>query len=228
MSDPPKVMVELFAGSAVMATTFENAGFEIFTVDIEDLSRDPDHPIDLVRDIIDVEGCDLPARPYVVWASPPCTQYSFAKQKDRAFGPGGVPLTDDAHQANRLVQKTLSLIEQMDPTYWFLENPRAYLGMQGFMKEHPSVQVAYCQYGEKVKKPTQIWGRHPLKWFPKSHCHHTMHRDTVSNHTGHGMLVPKKDRAVLPQALCDEVVQAVIDSKGAWSFQPLDRWLNGA
>jgi len=221
------VMVELFAGSAVMASTFEKAGFEVFTVDIEDLSRDPEHPIDLVKDIFDVEHIDLPSEPLVVWASPPCTAYSYARQKDRCFGPGGLPLNEEAHQANRLVRKTLTLIERMNPTYWFLENPRAYLGKQPFMKKIQGVHVSYCRYGEKVEKPTQIWGRHPVKWEPKAHCSHVVHRDAITNHRGHGYLVPKKDRAVLPQPLCDEIVKAVISSRGAYIVESLDAWING-
>ena len=222
------LMIELFAGSARMAQTFKEAGFETFTVDIEELSRDPERQIDLIADIWSLKADDLPPNPYVVWASPPCTAYSFARHKDRAFGPGGKPLCEEAHEANRLVQHTLHLIEQLEPTYWFLENPAAYLAMQPFMKFYMKRRVSYCQYGEKTQKPTDIWGQHPIHWIPQAHCPHTNHTTQISHpkSSGHwNNVVPKKDRAVLPQMLCDQIVKAVIDSGGAWAVEDLRAWI---
>jgi len=219
------LMIELFAGSARLAQTFREAGFETFTVDIEELSRDPERQIDLIADVMSLKAEDLPPNPHVVWASPPCTAYSFARQKDRVFGPGGKPLVDEAFEANHLVQHTLHLIGQLEPTYWFMENPAAYLAMQPFMKFYPKRRVSYCQYGGKTQKATDIWGQHPIHWHPKAHCSHTNHVDSVTNHRGHGLIVPKRDRALLPQALCDELVKAVVDSKGAYVVEDLRAWL---
>jgi len=210
-------MIELFAGSAVMASTFERAGFEVFTVDLSNTSHDPNHPIDLEADMLDLMDFDLPQAPHVVWASPPCTAYSYVRQKDRCFGPGGIPMNAEALEANRLVQHTLDLIKHLEPTYWFLENPRAYLGMQPFMQKHKHLNVAYCQYGSEMKKPTQIWGKHPIHWNPKPHCPHSSHTPWEKH--------PKRLRAILPQALCDEVVEAVISSKGAYVCESLEGWL---
>jgi len=212
------LMIELFAGSARMAQTFREAGFETFTVDIEELSRDPERQIDLIADVLSLKADDLPPNPYVVWASVPCTYYSRARQHpDRAFGPGGIPLTPEAHEANRLVQHTLHLIEQLDPTYWFIENPEGYLAMQPFMKFYMKRRVSYCQYGADTQKPTDIWGKHPIHWIPQAHCPHT-------THPPHN-LQAKRDRAVLPQMLCDQIVKAVIDSGGAWAVEDLRAWV---
>ena len=224
----PPLMIELFAGSARMAQTFREAGFETFTVDIEETSRDPERQIDLIADVLSLQADDLPPNPHVVWASPPCTAYSFARHKNRAFGPGGKPLGDEALEANQLVQHTLHLIEQLEPNYWFMENPAAYLAMQPFMKVYQKRRVSYCQYGEKTQKPTDIWGQHPIYWFPKAHCSHISHTSQISQpkSSGHwNNVVPKKDRALLPQPLCDEIVKAVIDSAGAYSVESLERWI---
>jgi len=225
-ADPP-LMIELFAGSARMAQTFREAGFETFTVDIEELSRDPERQIDLIADVLSLKADDLPPYPTVVWASPPCTAYSYARNKDAAFGPGGVPLTDEAHEANRLVQHTLDLIGQLDPNYWFLENPAAHLARQPFMKFYMKRRVSYCQYGEDTQKPTDIWGKHPIHWIPKAHCPHVNHSDQIT--TPHGQpfanIIPKKDRALLPQMFCEEIVKAVIDSGGAWAVEDLREWI---
>lgn len=209
-------MIELFAGSSVMASTFEREGFEVFTVDLEN-NGEGFRDIDLEIDVMALDALQLPSEPAVVWASPPCTAYSFARHKDRCFGPGGVPLNDEADQSNLLVKKTLRIIEQLDPTYWFLENPKAYLGMQPFMQPHPFSFVSYCNYGSEMKKPTQIWGRHPIHWHPKAHCSHARHTHWHDH--------PKSERAIIPQDLCDEIVEAVIKSKGASSFVTLTEWI---
>lgn len=57
------LMIELFAGSARMAQTFREAGFETFTVDIEELSRDPERQIDLIADVMSLKAEDLPLTP---------------------------------------------------------------------------------------------------------------------------------------------------------------------
>ena len=222
------LMIELFAGSARMAQTFREAGFETFTVDIEELSRDPERQIDLIADVMSLKADDLPPNPHVVWASPPCTAYSFARQKDRVFGPGGKPLVDEAFEANHLVQHTLHLIGQLEPTYWFMENPAAYLAMQPFMKFYPKRRVSYCQYGALTQKPTDIWGQHPIHWRPKAHCSHSSHGTQISqpkSMAAFDSVVPKRDRALLPQPLCDEIVKAVVDSKGAYVVEDLRAWL---
>ena len=218
------LMIELFAGSARMAQTFREAGFETFTVDIEELSRDPERQIDLIADVLTLKAEDLPPNPHVVWASPPCTYYSFARHlcgAEPAFAPGGKPLTQEAHDANRLVQHTLHLIEQLDPTYWFMENPEGYLAMQPCMKFYSKRRVSYCQYDEQWKKPTDIWGQHPIHWHPKAHCSHVNHPNFATSFAR----APKEDRALLPQLLCDEIVKAVVDSKGAYVVEDLRAWL---
>ena len=217
------IMIELFAGSARMAQTFREAGFETFTVDIEETSRDPERQIDLIADVLSLQAVDLPSNPHVVWASPPCTYYSKARHlsgKEQAFAPGGRPLTQEAHDANRLVQHTLHLIEQLEPNYWFMENPEGYLAMQPFMKFYMRRSVSYCQYGETWKKPTHIWGQHPIHWIPRK-CHHVNHPNFSTSFAS----AKKAERALLPQGLCDEIVKAVIDSAGAYSVESLEEWI---
>eukprot|EP00854_Cymbomonas_tetramitiformis_P034113 gene34113-biopygen13706 len=50
----------------------------------------------------------------VIWASPPCTQYSQARTI------GGPP---DLTAADNCVQRTLDIIEYLKPLHWFVENP---------------------------------------------------------------------------------------------------------
>ncbi len=89
----------------------------------------------------------------VVWASPPCTQYSQARTT------GGPP---DLATADACVKRTLQIIEYLKPRYWFLENPRGRypnaLRLRPFMNALPPPKVCtYCMYGERYMKPTCIW-----------------------------------------------------------------------
>ena len=63
-------MIELFAGSSVMASTFEREGFEVFTVDLEN-NGEGFRDIDLEIDVMALDALQLPSEPAVVWASPP-------------------------------------------------------------------------------------------------------------------------------------------------------------
>ena len=50
----------------------------------------------------------------VIWASPPCTEYSRAKTR----------APRDIDGANEIVQRTLDILEYFEPKYWIIENPQ--------------------------------------------------------------------------------------------------------
>jgi len=225
------LVIELFAGSGVMSEAFEALGYETFKVDIQQNEKGT---IDLIGDVNDLTPADFPSEPYVIWASPPCTQYSLARAQYKAFYPGGKPMTQAAHDANSLVLHTLDLVEQLNPTYWFIENPRAHLRQQPFMKQLMRTTIRYCQYGEKFEKPTDIWGRFPITWRPRGRCHHSIHtvgvrdigRDPTRGKRPIGFeVIPKSQRAILPLELCEQVAQSCHESKGAYQVESLRAWL---
>lgn len=95
----------------------------------------------------------------IIWASPPCTEYSCA----HTVGERNLLL------ANRIVRRTLAIIEYFKPKVWMMENPQTgLLKEQPFMKKLPFYDITYCQYGFPYKKPTRIWTN--LTHFDAKYC----------------------------------------------------------
>ena len=114
------------------------------------------HP-DILTDIMGWNFVDAFPRDYfdVIIASPPCTEYSAA-MTCRAR---------DLEMADQIVQRTLDIINYLQPRHWFIENPKTGL-LKGrpFMKEYAFVDVDYCQFSSwGYQKPTRIWGPMYLK-----------------------------------------------------------------
>jgi len=66
-------ILELYAGSRLIGKAAEQLGYEVFSVDIK-----PFEGIDLAADIEFLTPDQIPFKPDMIWASPPCTTYSIA------------------------------------------------------------------------------------------------------------------------------------------------------
>jgi hypothetical protein len=91
----------------------------------------------------------------IIWASPPCTQYSVAKT---------IGVRDYA-QADAIVKRCLDIIQYFRPWRWFVENPGggARLHTRPFMRswERYKHSCCYCRYGYNYRKVTNIWTNRP-------------------------------------------------------------------
>lgn len=154
MTEPMKVL-DLFSGLRGWSDPFRERGHETFTVDL-----DPKFGADLVADIGLLNPWDLPWRPDVVLASPPCEKFSVMTI-GRHWNHDGTPKTPDAAQALRLVERTIYLIGALHPAFWIMENPRAKLRVLPPMQPLERRTVTYCQFGEFRMKPTDLWGGFP-------------------------------------------------------------------
>jgi len=140
---------------------------------------DEEAELTITKDIIDVSLEELKEYgPFdFIWASPDCKVWSLANlhsrhwKKDEWSGEF-IPMTPKAKGMIARVKHTLWLIEQLQPTYWILENPFGILRHMDFMKKYQLAEVTYCQFGDETRmKPTDLWGRFPRSWKPRR-CHY--------------------------------------------------------
>jgi len=199
-------IIELFCGTKSFSKVAEERGHETFTIDFEK-SFNPD----LCIDILNFDVSMLPENfrnPDVIWSSPPCTTFSCASLghhwKDKK------PITKEAETGLKIIEKTISIIKQLNPKYFFIENPMGMLRIQEMMQQFKRQTVTYCQYGDTRMKPTDIWSNCDC-WIGKrckykSPCHI---RTPRGSHTGTQGLKNSTERGKIPYALCKEILEAV-------------------
>ena len=130
----------------------QTRGYKTITVDTDYRFR-PTHRVDVLA--FDYKSLyPDPGHFDVIWASPPCTEYSIAK----TIG------TRDFEKADAVVKKCLEIINYYKPRRWVLENPyTGYLKSRPFMKGMHYDKVDYCVYerGRGRKKRTALWHSNP-------------------------------------------------------------------
>lgn len=204
-------ILELFCGTKSISNAFKERGHKTFTVDWEK-SFNPDLVADIgqltAQDIIKLCG----GVPDVIWASPDCTSYSVAAiSKHRRKNADGnlEPISDYAKFCDKVNKHFIELIKQLNPKYWFIENPRAGFRKMNFVKDFPRYTVTYCQYGDFRQKPTDIWTNHPNPKFKLpckngDKCHEAAPR---GSRTGTQRIQGSKDRSRIPKLLCEWIVK---------------------
>lgn len=180
-------VLELFSGTESFSKVARDRGHQTFTVDKEKKFNP-----NLTKDLWDVELGDIPFKPDVIWASPPCTHFSIATHRYWANRKPSI----QSMQSFNLILRTLSLIMRLNPRFWILENPKSRLR---WLLGNPPNTVYYGSYDHPVLKPTDLWGFYPEMNFPpkpkmKSFWSYDIPRDS-------------KSRGIVPRKLCEHIIK---------------------
>ena len=122
-------VLELFAGTRSIGKAFEAKGHEVFSVewnkDFENINLYADIGTLTAQDILQKFG-----KPDVIWASPDCATFSIAgisHHRRRNAETGNLePVSDYAKFCDHVDKNVLKLIEELKPTFYFIENPRGW------------------------------------------------------------------------------------------------------
>ena len=204
-------VLELFAGTQSIGKEFKARGHEVFSVewdkDFENISLYADISKLTATEILEKFG-----HPDVIWASPDCTTFSVAaisKHRKRNPENGNLePISDYAKFCDATDQHVLDLIKELNPTFFFIENPRGAMRKMEWMQDIPRYTITYCQYGDSRMKPTDIWTNHPDPQFKPpckngDPCHMRAPR---GSRTGTQGLKGAKERARIPEQFCKHIV----------------------
>ena len=156
-------LLNLFSGTCSVSDPWRTAGHDVIELDTDGRFNP-----EIKQNILEWDHKELPWVPDVIWASPPCTEYSIAKTR-------GVR---DLVLADSLVAKAMEIIqyfESKNPNLiWFLENGATTLLWKREVAKDllDFVILDYCQYGPDIlyRKRTRIAHSKNLIWEPLPKC----------------------------------------------------------
>ncbi len=215
MSKPK--LLELFAGSRSIGNAAESLGYDVFSSDVNDFDK-----IDYVVDILNFDIKKVTFKPDVIWASPPCTYFSVASI-GKHWNKDHTPKSKNALLGVEFVQKTIDIIKELKPKFWYIENPRGKLRKLQVVKGLPRTTITYCSYGDNRMKPTDIWSNNIFDmfnekgWKPKPMCYNgniKCHHESAprGSITGTQGLKGNYNRSKVPEELCLDILRQTLIS----------------
>jgi hypothetical protein len=150
-------VLELFSGTGSVGKVCKEMGWEVVSLDL----KDADINIDILK-----WNCPYKEGYFdIIWASPPCHRFSKLRKcwigrKTKYFGDKIITpemLQQDIEQNGLpILHKTMDLIAELNPRFWFIENPFS-SEMKKYIDAVPYT-VDYCMYSDwGYQKRTNIW-----------------------------------------------------------------------
>ncbi len=202
-------VLELFSGTGSVGKVCSELGWNAISVDLE-------LPATHECDIMDFDYKQYPNDYFsIVWASPPCVNYTPLKDCNLGRMVKGEIYTREIIEENmnkddKLVLRALEIIDYFKPHYWFIENPAlSRMKDRPFMKDLPNYVVDYCMYSDwGYRKRTRIWTNReyfkPKLCDGKGTCGNMIgrkHRLSSDNGTKKHKGTTQKDRYRIPEDL---------------------------
>ena len=142
-------VLDLFSGTGSIPKQLKEED-ECVSVDISGDFHEPTILVDIME--WDYKSAFAVGHFDVIFAGVPCTEYSRLRDCCKKTKP------PDLEKANKVVLRTLEIIDYFKPKFWFIENPDGgKLKEQEFMRDLPYHRVSYCMYGYDYRKTTRIW-----------------------------------------------------------------------
>lgn len=203
-------ILELFSGTECMSDAFRKRGHKCFTVDF-----DHQFPSSLHIDIMELTSdmiLEMFGHPDIIWSGNDCTCTSVAAIGfHRRYNPytGNLdPKTEKASRSDAVNRHTLDLIRELNPRFFFIENPVGALRKMDYMHGIPRYTTTWCRYGFTYRKATDIWTNHPNPQFLPAcrngdSCHEAAPRGSKTGLQG---IKDKMLRSAYPPLFCEHIV----------------------
>ena len=152
-------VLELFSGTHSVGKCCQKLGWDVVSVDLE-------LPATHECDVMDFDYKQYPKDDFdIIWASPPCTYYSnlqncwLGQVKADGILFTKEILEERRIESDKLILKTLEIIDYFKPHWWFMENPqRGTLKNRDVVKDLKFYDVSYCMFSDwGYEKRTRIW-----------------------------------------------------------------------
>jgi site-specific DNA-cytosine methylase len=204
-------MIELFAGSGILANTFKENNYNTLTIGFKDKTE---YKLDLEMNILDVDYDLLElikasmGKVNVIFSGSPCECFSKLGAIHKTFI-DGKPNYDNPKLVNAVAvhKKAIQIIEYFNPDIWFIENPSGFLQTMDFMKNIGWIYgLNMCMYNHQIngkyfKKPTQLWSNVGIFSFKRCENKYSKHV-----HGGIDSDILTEDRSIYPKEFCNDIV----------------------
>ena len=147
------LVLELFCGTGSFSEVAKRYGFRTITLDM-----DPKSNPDILTDIMQWDYRSFAESPFLIWASPPCTEWSLAK----------TTAPRDLETARNVIGVLLEIVRHFG-CYYILENPVGLLRKEKNMTRIPRYTASYCRYQYEYRKNTDFWSN-ALDHFKPLYC----------------------------------------------------------